>query len=68
MAFQIYHFILVFDPCANLMCVHTCVMQSVLHDWSDEKVVEIVRNVAAVMRPGDLYVSLESVLQVRCHT
>ena len=50
------------------MCVHTCVMQSVLHDWSDEKVVEIVRNVAAVMRPGDLYVSLESVLQVRWHT
>ena len=39
-----------------------------LHDWSDAEVVDIVRNVAAAMRPGDRYLSVEAFLHVRSHS
>ena len=35
-----------------------------LHDWSDAEVVDIVSNVAAAMRPGDRYLSVEAFLHV----
>ena len=39
-----------------------------LHDWSDAEVVDIVSNVAAAMRPGDRYLSVEAFLHVRSHS